>query len=41
MQIDWITWSIFAIGLVMLLYWCVKTVREFRDLFKRRPKREK
>ena len=38
-QIDWITWSVFAIGLVMLGYWCVQTLREFRALFKRRLKR--
>ena len=39
MQIDWVTWSVFGIGLVMLGYWCVHTVREFKELFKSRSKR--
>jgi len=39
MQIDWITWSVFGIGLIMLLYWCFQTIREFRDLFQRRSQR--
>jgi len=39
MQVDWITWSVFGIGLLMLLYWCVQTIREFRDLFQRRFQR--
>jgi len=39
MHIDWITWSVFAIGAVMLLYWCVQTTKEFTDLFRRRLKR--
>jgi len=39
MRIDWMTWSVFAIGLIMLVYWCVQTIREFKDLFKRRSKR--
>lgn len=38
MQIDWITWSVFATGAAMLLYWCVQTIREFRDLFRKRMK---
>ena len=25
MEIDWITWSVFGVGLVMLLYWSVQT----------------
>ncbi len=41
MQIDWITWSVFAIGLAMLLYWCFQTAKEFRELFQRRYKRIK
>jgi hypothetical protein len=39
MQIDWITWSVFAIGFVMLAYWCVQTIREFKELFKKRAQR--
>jgi len=41
MQIDWITWSVFAIGLILLVYWCVETIREFADLFRKRFKRTK
>ena len=39
MQIDWITWSVFGIGLALLVYWCVQTVREFKELFKQRSTR--
>jgi hypothetical protein len=39
MEIDRITWSVFGIGLAMLVYWCVHTAREFKELFKRRSKR--
>lgn len=39
MRIDWVTWSVFAIGLIMLVYWFVQTIREFKDLFKKRSKR--
>jgi hypothetical protein len=33
MQIDWITWGIWAFGLAILLYWCFETFREFKSLF--------
>lgn len=36
MYIDWITWSIWTLGLVLLLYWGFETAREFRNLFARR-----
>ncbi len=39
MYIDWITWSVWSFGLVLLLYWCFETVREFRHLFARRKGR--
>ena len=39
MKIDWITWTVFAVGLIMLVYWCIQTIREFLDLFRRRLKR--
>jgi hypothetical protein len=38
MYIDWITWGIWTLGLVLLLYWCFETAREFRNLFARRKK---
>ena len=36
MQIDWVTWSVWAFGLALLLYWCFETFREFKSLFSRR-----
>jgi hypothetical protein len=39
MYIDWITWSIWFLGLVLLLYWCVETAREFKSLFERKTQR--
>jgi hypothetical protein len=39
MYIDWITWSVWFFGLVLLLYWCFETIREFKDLFQRHKKR--
>lgn len=38
MYIDWITWSIWSLGLALLLYWCFQTAREFRALFARKRK---
>lgn len=35
MYIDWMTWSIWALGLALLLYWCVQTLRELKSLFSR------
>jgi hypothetical protein len=39
MYVDWITWGVWLFGLVLLLYWCFETVREFRSLFERRKAR--
>ncbi len=39
MYIDWITWSVWSFGLALLLYWCFGTVREFRNLFERRRRK--
>lgn len=36
MYIDWVTWGIWALGLALLLYWCVQTLRELRSLFSRK-----
>ena len=36
MYIDWLTWSIWALGLALLLYWCIQTVRELKSLFSRK-----
>ena len=36
MRIDWVTWGVWGFGLVLLLYWCGETFREFKSLFRRR-----
>lgn len=40
MYIDWMTWSVWTLGLALLLYWCFQTIREFRLLFARRKSRK-
>jgi hypothetical protein len=40
MYIDWITWSIWGFGFILLAYWCFNTFREFRSLFKGQTKPE-
>ncbi len=37
--VDWITWSVWAFGLALLLYWCYETIRELKNLFARRRNR--
>ena len=39
MYIDWITWSIWSLGLALLLYWLFETTREFKALFARKKER--
>jgi|KBSMisStaDraftv2_1062788.scaffolds.fasta_scaffold3725116_2 hypothetical protein len=39
MYIDWITWSIWSLGLTLLLYWLFETTREFKALFARKKER--
>ena len=39
MQIDWITWGLWAFGLTLLLYWCLETLREFKSLFSSHKKK--
>ena len=36
MHTDWMTWSVWAIGLGLLVNWCLQTYREFRTLFTKR-----
>ena len=33
MYIDWMTWGIWALGLGLLVYWGIQTVRELKSLF--------
>ena len=37
---DWITLSVEAVGLVILLCWIVVPIREFKSIFKRLKKEE-
>lgn len=37
---DWITLSVEAVGLLILLCWIVVPIREFKDIFKRLKKEE-
>lgn len=39
MYIDWMTWSIWTLGLALLVYWCIETAREFKALFSRKRQR--
>jgi len=36
MYFDWITWSIWLVGLVILLIWIYVPVKEFRKLLRER-----
>jgi len=36
MYIDWMTWGIWALGLALLVYWCIETARELKSLFSRK-----
>jgi hypothetical protein len=41
MSFDYVTWSIWLIGLVILITWIVVPYREFRALLKRRSAENK
>jgi hypothetical protein len=34
-QLDWMTWTVEAIGFLMLCMWIVVPIREFRSIFRR------
>jgi len=36
MYIDWMTWGVWALGLGLLVYWCIQTVRELKSLLSRK-----
>lgn len=38
MYIDWITWSIWAVGLTILIIWIIIPVREFKKLVQKKRK---
>ena len=33
MFFDWITWSIWSIGVLILIFWTIEAIKEFRSLF--------
>ena len=33
MFFDWMTWSIWGIGVLILIIWVIKTIEEFKLLF--------
>lgn len=36
MTIDWVTWSIWLVGFLIMVIWILVPIREFRRLLKRR-----
>lgn len=38
MYIDWITWSIWLLGFIILLIWIIVPLREFRRMLAARKK---
>jgi len=41
MFFDWITWSIWSIGVLILIFWMIETIKEFKVLFTGYTKRKK
>lgn len=41
MKFDWITWSIWALGLIILIVWIIVPVRELKTLIHARKKETK
>lgn len=35
---DWVTWGLFAIGLLILVAWLILPIREFKNLMRKRTK---
>jgi len=36
--IDWVTWSIWLLGFIILVIWILVPIREFRDLYRAHKK---
>ena len=32
MYFDWLTWSVWSLGLVLLVYWLIQTTKEFKEI---------
>jgi hypothetical protein len=41
MYFDWITWSIWSIGALILILWMFETIKEFRFLFSEHTDKKK
>lgn len=41
MIFDWVTWSIWSIGVLILVLWTIETIKEFRTLFSEEAKTKK
>ena len=40
MNIDWVTWSIWGVGLIILAIWIVVPAREFRKILQKHRSRK-
>jgi uncharacterized membrane protein YcjF (UPF0283 family) len=38
---DWITWSVWAVGFVILIVWIIVPIQEFRDMWRRMQARHR
>lgn len=41
MHFDWVTWSIWSIGALILILWSIETYKEFKSLFTAHKGQEK
>lgn len=41
MYFDWVTWSIWLVGLIIMVIWILIPVREFKKLVKRKRSEDK
>jgi len=40
MHFDWVTWSIWLLGFIILIMWVIIPIREFKQLMNSRKKSE-
>ncbi|MEA1912342.1 MAG: hypothetical protein U9N06_00695 [candidate division WOR-3 bacterium] len=38
MKFDWVTWSIWGVGLAILIIWIIQSAKEYRGILKRQNK---
>jgi len=41
MAIDWITWSIWLVGFIIMIIWIIVPLREYRDLMRSKIAQER